>query len=75
MLQSYNKETLKEYLMDKLKRKRMFNEIMDDQVSEEDALAAVRAAIQVNLGENYDVSELLLQNKIISRGMLSGRNT
>jgi hypothetical protein len=62
--------------MDKLKRKKLFSQITDDQFSEEDALSAVTAAIQVNLGENYDVSELLYQNEVVkSGGMLSGNNT
>ena len=71
MLQSHNKETLKVYLMDKLKRAELFSVISDDQVSEEDALQALRAALSMYVTET---DELMSQTDVKdAKGMLSGR--
>ena len=58
--------------MDKLKRTELFSVIADDQVSEEDALHALKAALSMYTQEADD-----LMNKAEIReaqGMLSGRH-
>jgi hypothetical protein len=58
MLQANNKNTLKVYLMDKLKRAELFSVISDDQVSEEDALVALRAALSMYTSETDELMSL-----------------
>ena len=57
--------------MDKLKRAELFSDICDDEVSEEDALQALRAALNMYVSET---DELMSQTDVKdAKGMLSGR--
>ena len=60
--------------MSKLKREDLFSTMNDDQISEEEALVALRTAIQVNLTTDTEADELMSENDVKPQGMLSGRH-
>lgn len=50
--------------MSKLKREDLFSTMNDDQISEEEALVALRTAIQVNLTTDTEADELMSENDV-----------